>query len=274
MSGVSWSAGSGLLTAGGKRLEYRCLGPAPEAAPTIVMLHEGLGCVALWRDFPEKVAAATGLGVFVFSRAGYGRSDPAELPRPLDFMTREAVDVLPEVLDQIGLRRGILLGHSDGATIAAIYGGRVPDSRLCGLILMAPHFFTEPMGLAEIAKTREVYETTDMRRKMAKYHRDPDNAFRGWNDTWLHPDFEAWNVAGVIDDLRVPVLAIQGRDDQYGTLAQIDEIERRIPAPLEISIIDDCRHSPQLEQPDKTLAAIAEFTARLQRIDAEEMEVR
>lgn len=274
MTTIGWTAEGGMLTAGGKRLEYRCLGPSPDAAPTIVMLHEGLGCVALWRDFPEKVAAATGLGVFVFSRAGYGRSDPAELPRPLDFMTREAVGVLPEVLDRIGLRQGILLGHSDGATIAAIYGGRVPDSRLRGLILMAPHFFTEPMGLAEIAKTREVYETTDMGQKMAKYHRDPDNAFRGWNDTWLHPDFEAWNVAEVIDQLRVPVLAIQGRDDQYGTPAQIEEIEKRLRAPLDISIIDDCRHSPQFEQPEKTLAAVAEFTARLQRIDAEEMEIR
>jgi pimeloyl-ACP methyl ester carboxylesterase len=274
MSAVDWAAGSGLMTAGGKRLEYRCLGPAPDDADTIVLLHEGLGCVALWRDFPEKLAAETGCGVFAYSRAGHGQSDLDDLPRPIDFMTREAVAVLPQVLDGAGIRRAVLFGHSDGATIAAIHGGRVRDPRVRGLVLMAPHFFTEPMGLSEIAKTKDAFETSNMPVKMAKYHRDPKNTFYGWNGVWLHPDFEAWNVADVIDDIRVPVLAIQGRDDQYGTLAQIEEIEKRAHAPLDVEIIDACRHSPQFDQPRETLGAVAAFVARLERLDAEEEKTR
>lgn len=264
---------SGRLSAGGKELEYACYGPAPDKAPTLVLLHEGLGCTALWREFPKALAEATGFGVFVYSRAGYGQSDPADLPRPLDYMTREAVDVLPEVLEAIGFRRGVLVGHSDGATIAAIYAGSVSDLRVRGLVLMAPHFFTEEMGLAEIAKAKEAYETTDLREKMARYHRDPDNTFRGWNDSWLHPDFKAWNVGDVIDYLRIPVLAVQGREDQYGTLAQIDEVESRSYAPVDTLILDDCRHAPHLDQPEKVVAGIAEFCARLERIEAAEPEV-
>ncbi len=271
---IDWKDGqTGALTAGGKSLEYACFGPAPEQAPTIVMLHEGLGCVALWRDFPQRVAQATGFGVFVYSRAGYGQSDPVDLPRPLDYMTREALDVLPGALDAIGFQNGILFGHSDGATIAAIYAGSVEDFRVRGLILMAPHFFTEDMGLAEIAKAKELYETGDLRDRMARYHRDPDNAFRGWNDSWLAPGFKDWNVGEVIDYLRIPVLAIQGRDDQYGTLAQIEEIDSRCYAPVEIAILDDCRHAPHLDQPERTLAEIAEFADRLERIEHESVPV-
>ncbi|CUH64035.1 acetoin dehydrogenase E2 subunit dihydrolipoyllysine-residue acetyltransferase [Thalassovita gelatinovora] len=271
---VDWTDGkTGFLTAGGKSLEYACFGPAPDQAPTIVMLHEGLGCLALWRDFPQRVAAATGCGVFVYSRAGYGQSDLADLPRPLDYMTREAVDVLPQVLDGFGFQNGILMGHSDGATIAAIYAGSVEDFRVRGLILMAPHFFTEDMGLAEISKAKTVFETGELKQKMAKYHRDPENTFRGWNDSWLAPGFKSWNVGEVIDYLRIPVLAIQGRQDQYGTLAQIDEIDSRIYSPLETAILDDCGHSPHFDQPKQTLAAITDFTARLIRIERESVEI-
>jgi len=269
MVDLDWSAQPQTpLLVDGAALEYACYGPTPDQAPTIVMLHEGLGCVALWRDFPQQVAQATGMGVFVYSRQGYGQSDPATLPRPLDFMTREAVDVLPVLLDQIGFRRGILFGHSDGATIAAIYAGSVSDMRVRGLILMAPHFFTEPSGLAEIKAARDVFEAGDMKARMGKYHRDPAATFQGWNDVWLDPGFEDWNVAEVIDYLRIPVLAIQGYDDQYGTLAQIDEIVSRIYSPLDIEIIETCRHSPHFEQPKRTLDAVAEFTRRLERIEA------
>lgn len=263
---------NGVLTAGGKRLDYRCAGPAPDQAPTIVLLHEGLGCAALWREFPQRLAEATEFGVVAYSRAGYGQSDPADLPRPLDYMTREAVDVLPEVLNAIGFRRGVLMGHSDGATIAAIYAGSVEDFRVRGLILMAPHFFTEAMGLAEIAKAREAFATTDLRDRMARYHRDPEATFRGWNDAWLQPDFIKWNVAEEIEYLRIPVLAIQGRQDQYGTLAQINEIESRSYAPVDVEIIEGCRHAPHQDQPQAVLDAVAEFTERLQRIEAAEVE--
>ncbi|CUH82070.1 alpha/beta fold hydrolase [Tropicibacter naphthalenivorans] len=257
----------GTLTAGGKTLEYQCFGPAPSEAPTIVLLHEGLGCLALWRDFPAALAKATGWGVFAYSRAGYGQSDPADLPRPLDYMTREALDVLPQVLDGFGFERGVLMGHSDGATIAAIYAGSVEDHRVRGLILMAPHFFTEETGLSEIAKAKTAYETTDLRDKMAKYHRDADNAFRGWNEAWLDPGFKAWHVADVIDYLRIPTLAIQGKDDQYGTLAQIQEVEERSYAPVDMLVLDDCRHAPHQDQPQAVLDGAAEFLTRLARIE-------
>lgn len=274
MPTLDWSeAPETPLVVDGATLEYACYGPEPDAAPTIVMLHEGLGCVALWRDVPAKVAAATGMGVFVYSRRGYGQSDPAPLPRPLDFMTREAMDVLPQILDQMGFRHGILFGHSDGATIAAIYAGSVEDHRVRGLILMAPHFFTEESGLVEIASARKAFEGGDLKERLARYHRDPENAFRGWNDTWLNPAFKTWNVGEVIDYLRIPVLAIQGREDQYGTLAQIREIEDRIYSPVEVVIVEECRHAPHLEQPQVTLDAISEFAARLQRIEAEKVEV-
>jgi pimeloyl-ACP methyl ester carboxylesterase len=274
MPEFDWQAGkSGTITAGGKTLEALCFGPPPGDAPTIVMLHEGLGCVALWRDFPQKLAEATGFGVFVWSRAGYGQSDPVELPRPLDYMTREAVDVLPQVLDAIGFERGVLLGHSDGASIAAVYAGSVEDFRVSGLILMAPHFFTEPGGLSSIAEARDAFEKGGLRDKLARYHSDVDNAFRGWNDAWLDPEFKNWNIADAIDYLRIPALAIQGRDDQYGTLAQIRELDERAYSPVDVEIFADCKHAPHLEQPDKTLAAISEFCARLERIEAAEVKV-
>jgi pimeloyl-ACP methyl ester carboxylesterase len=269
LSNPDWSAQPQTpLMIDGVALEYACYGPAPDRAPTIVLLHEGLGCVTLWRDFPRQVAQATGMGVFVWSRQGYGQSDPATLPRPLDFMTCEAVDVLPLVLDQIGFRRGLLFGHSDGATIAAIHAGAVSDQRVRGLILMAPHFFTEPGGLAEIEKARVDFESGGMKDRMGKYHRDPAATFHGWNDVWLDSGFKGWNVADVIDHWRIPVLAIQGRDDQYGTLAQIEEIRNRIYSPLEVEVLDHCRHAPHFEQPEKTLTAVAGFTKRLQRIEA------
>ncbi|TMV07261.1 alpha/beta hydrolase [Ruegeria sediminis] len=254
----------------GVALEYACFGPPPSEAPTIVLLHEGLGCVALWRDIPELLSERTGLGVLAYSRQGYGQSDPADLPLPLDFMTREAVDVLPRVLEQSGIRRCILFGHSDGATIAAIYAGSVEDHRVRGLILEAPHFFTEEMGLREIARARDSFAASDMRDRMAKYHRDPEGAFRGWCDTWLDAGFKGWNVSEVIDYIRVPILAIQGRGDQYGTLAQIDEIETRAYCPVDTAVLD-CQHAPHHEAREATLEAVSEYCARLLRIEAAEV---
>lgn len=271
---MRWETGSDLtIQAGGKTLEARCFGPAPGTKPTIVMLHEGLGSVSLWRDFPEQLAERTGCGVFVYSRAGYGQSDAAELPRPLDYMTREAVDVLPEVLDAIGFQEGVLLGHSDGASIAAIYGGSVQDHRVRGLILIAPHFFTEPEGLAAIAEAKVAFESGDLREKLARHHAHVDVAFKGWNEAWLDPAFKAWNIAEVIDYWRIPVLAIQGRDDQYGTLAQIEEIENRIYSPVDVEIFDGCRHAPFIDQKGRTLDVIFDFVARLDRIEHSKVEI-
>ncbi|WP_425074547.1 alpha/beta fold hydrolase [Sagittula sp. S175] len=264
---MSWPAE---VVAGGKRLESFGVGPGPGEAPTIVLLHEGLGSAGLWRDFPQQLAEATGWGVFVYSRAGYGRSEAADLPRPLDYMTREAVEVLPEVLEAVGFRRGVLMGHSDGATIAAIYAGSVEDHRVRGLVLEAPHFFTEEMGLAEIARAKEAFATTDLKAKMAKHHDDAEATFRGWNDAWLAEGFRDWHAGEVIDYWRVPCLAIQGAQDQYGTLAQIREIEGRSYAPVEVLVPDDCRHAPHFDATEAVLAAVVEFLERLERIEAAE----
>ncbi len=262
MRAFRWIEGvGGEVVAGGKRLEAVAHGPSPAEAPTIVMLHEGLGCVALWRDFPARLAAATGWGVFAYSRAGYGRSDPVALPRPLDYMTREARFSLPMVLEAIRFERGILLGHSDGASIAAIYAGEAFSDRVDGLVLIAPHLFTEEPGLASIAEARRAYAEGDLRARLAKYHADVDSAFCGWNGAWLDPSFKAWNIEDSVGRWRVPALLIQGDDDPYGTLAQIRAIEARSPAPVESLILERCRHSPPTEEPQATLDAIVRFCA-------------
>jgi pimeloyl-ACP methyl ester carboxylesterase len=240
-------------------LEYACYGPPPSGAPTLVLLHEGLGSTRLWRDFPAQLAESTGLGVFVYSRAGYGASDPTTLPRPLDYMTREATEVLPLVLDAIGFTQGMLIGHSDGASIAAIHAGVVNDPRVLGIALMAPHFFTEPIALAAIGDAKHAYENSDLKLRLAKHHKNPDNAFYGWNDSWLHEDFKLWDVSFVLESLQVPVFAIQGLQDQYGTVAQIDIIEEKCETTVKKLLLDSCRHSPFLDCPSEVLLAITEF---------------
>jgi pimeloyl-ACP methyl ester carboxylesterase len=249
------------ITISTRKLECRVWGGTPAGRPTIVLLHEGLGSVGLWRSFPEQLAERTGFCIFAYSRAGYGRSDPAELPRPLDYMQREAVEVLPQVLDAICFRRGILLGHSDGASIAAIHAGTFSDPRVQGICLIAPHFFTEPEGLAAIAEAKAQYDTGDLRDRLARHHADVDNAFRGWNDAWLDPGFKSWNIEAFIGRGRTPILAIQGRNDQYGTLKQMDALTKGARAPLRIEVVENCRHSPHIEQPDQTLAIVSEFLA-------------
>jgi pimeloyl-ACP methyl ester carboxylesterase len=256
-------ADQGFLDLGPSRLEYRMIGPRPADAPTLVLLHEGLGSVSLWGDFPDRLAAATGAGVFVYSRAGYGKSSPAKIPRPVTFMHEEARAVLPRLLDAIDFRRGILVGHSDGASIAAIYAGSVQDHRVRGLVLIAPHFFTEDVGIAEIARAREAYARGDLRGKLARWHADVDNAFRGWNDVWLDPDFRKWDITDELAYIRVPVLLVQGEDDQYGTVAQIEAAERECYCPVEVKLLPTIRHAPHREAPEATLRAVSEFVARL-----------
>jgi pimeloyl-ACP methyl ester carboxylesterase len=248
-----------------RRLECRAWGGSPSERPTVVLLHEGVGCVGMWRSFPEILAAQTGWCVFAYSRAGYGHSDPVELPRPLDYMHREAIDILPRVLDAIGFRRGVVLGHSDGASIATIHAGTIADSRIRGIGLIAPHFFTEPNGLAAISKIKAQYEAGDLRDRLARYHADVDIAFRGWCDAWLNPGFKSWNIEAFIGPVRSPILAIQGQDDQYGTLRQIEALANAVHAPLAAEILQKCRHSPHLEQPNRTLAIVSDFLARLDR---------
>ncbi|MBV9556937.1 MAG: alpha/beta hydrolase, partial [Pseudolabrys sp.] len=213
-------APGGFLDIGGQHLEYRMIGPQPADAPTLVMLHEGLGCAGLWGDFPDRLQRETGCGVFVYSRAGYGQSSPVKLPRPLTYMHDEARQTLPSLLDAIGFTRGLLIGHSDGASIATIYAGSHQDHRVLGLVLIAPHFFTEDEGIASIADAKKAYETTDLRARLARWHKDPDNAFHGWNGAWLDPGFRQWDITEQLGYIRVPILIVQGEADQYGTVAQ------------------------------------------------------
>jgi pimeloyl-ACP methyl ester carboxylesterase len=252
------------------RLEYRMIGPRPDAAPTIVMLHEGLGSVDLWGDFPDKIAAATGAGVFVYSRAGYGKSTGAKLPRSTSFMDEEACEVLPRILDAIGFRRGFLLGHSDGGSIATIYAGSVQDHRVRGLVLIAPHFFAEEMGLAEIRRARKSFESGALRERLKPWHADVDVAFRSWNGPWLHPDFEKWDIVEALSYIRVPILIVQGENDQYGTLQQIETARQECFCPVEAVVLPGLRHIPYREAPEITLNAVADFINRLLRDHHEE----
>jgi pimeloyl-ACP methyl ester carboxylesterase len=254
---------TGFLKIGASDLEYRMIGPAPDAAPTIVMLHEGLGSAGLWGDFPEKLQAATGAGVFAYSRAGYGASTPAKLPRPLDYMHIEAKEVLPKLLDAIGFRRGLLVGHSDGASIAAIYAGSRQDHRVQGVAMIAPHFVVEDISVTSIAEIKKAYETNDLKAKLARWHNDVDNAFYGWNGAWLDPKFRNWDISEYLAYIRVPVAILQGADDQYGTIRQVEIAEQECYCPVDVTIIPAAGHSPHREAPGATLNAISEFASRI-----------
>ena len=246
------------LTVAGKRLEA-LLYPSARAGAAIVMLHEGLGSVALWKDFPERVAAATGCAVLVYSRYGHGKSQRLAEKRGVDFMHHEAKAVLPELLREFGIERPILLGHSDGASIALIYAGTWPD-RVRGLILEAPHVFVEEFGLRSTVAIRKLYESSDLPKKLGRYHDHVDETFRGWNDIWLDPQFRDWNIEEYLDAITCPTLVIQGENDEYGTIAHIEAIQKRVPT-AERLILADCGHSPHRDQPALTLDAISKFVA-------------
>jgi pimeloyl-ACP methyl ester carboxylesterase len=231
----------------------------PGAEPALVFLHEGLGSIALWRDFPARLAEATGRRALLYSRAGHGGSPVPDEPRTPRFMHEEALDVLPRLLEAHAIERPILVGHSDGGSIALIHAARHPVS---GLVVLAPHVFVEDLSVASIEEARETFASTDLSARMARYHRDPQATFRLWNDIWLAPEFRDWNIEDVLGDIRVPVLAIQGEHDQYGTIAQIDAIEAGVAGPF-TRVLVDARHSPHLEAPEPTLAAAADFIGSL-----------
>jgi pimeloyl-ACP methyl ester carboxylesterase len=252
-------ADAGFLNLDPLRLEYRMIGPRPDEAPTVVMLHEGLGSAELWGSFPDEIAAATGAGVFAYSRAGYGKSPPGELPRSISFLNEEACDVLPRVLDAIGFKRGLLLGHSDGASIATIYAGSVQDHRVRGIALIAPHFFAEEMGLAEIARARKSFESGALRERLSRYHADVDGAFNSWSGPWLSPEFRTWDITESLGYIRVPLLIVQGEKDQYGTIKQIEAAQRECYCPVEAAILPGVRHLPYREAPELTLTTVASF---------------
>ena len=249
----------GFVRAGGRQLEYSHWRVHASAGPTLVLLHEGLGSVAMWKGFPERLALHTGCDVFAYSRAGYGHSDKTHLPRVPGYMHPEALEVLPEVLDFLGVPAVVVLGHSDGASIALIHAGGRQHERIKALIVMAPHVFIERMCVEQIAQARSAYETGDLRARQAKYHADVDHVFWGWNDIWLQPDFLAWNIEAYLPKIRVPVLIIQGEQDEYGTLAQVHAVRDQIPGHRDTLILPDCRHSPHRDQPGATLEGINRF---------------
>ena len=255
-------------------LEYERIPGAGNRA-TVVMLHEGLGSVSMWRDFPKRLAAHTAHCVVMVSRLGYGKSDPLpdgtdaagprrNLRRP-DYMHREAFEVLPALLSALEIDRPVLFGHSDGASIAHLYASQHP---VTGVIAMAPHIRVEDISITSIAQARIAWVSTDLAAKLGKHHDDVEGAFRGWNDIWLHPDFRAWNIEAELPLIRAPILAIQGEDDQYGTLYQIEEIQRR-NARTRLFKIPNCKHSPHRDQPDIVMGAVQSFLATLPELKKE-----
>ncbi|NMM37012.1 MAG: alpha/beta hydrolase [Glaciimonas sp.] len=231
------------------KLEYQWVGTRHSDYPVIVFLHEGLGSVALWKDFPAKFCLDHGLTGLVFSRYGYGQSTPRPAAEkwPVSFMQAQAHQVLPAFFSHLGITNPWLFGHSDGASIALLYAARFSEN-LSGIVVAAPHIFVEDITVASIRVTREVYLTKNLRARLAQYHDDVDSAFWGWNDIWLDPAFRAWNIENDLTTITCPILAIQGENDEYGTLEQIYGIQRKIPA-TKIVVLPQCGHSPHRDQP-------------------------
>ena len=293
------------IVAGGHRLEYVWIAGAPDAlppaatdrdasehdatagdaarpdaatrdAPVIVFLHEGLGSLSMWKDFPSRLCAAAGCRGLLYSRHGYGRSDPLEGPRTPRFMHDEATIALPELLDQLDVDSPILFGHSDGGSIALLHAA-LAKRPVRALIVMAPHVLVEDLSIASIAAAKRAYETTDLRARLARYHDDPDSAFRGWNDIWLHPHFRDWNIEDALPAIRCPILAMQGIDDEYGTMEQVDRIARgAVNTHVALLKIPGCGHSPHRDRPAEVIRAAGRFIveAASRRDDAHGAEAR
>ncbi len=252
------------VTVQGHQLEVqRIQGCGPQGCgphgTELVFLHEGLGSISHWTSFPGRVAAATGFPVVVYSRYGSGNSDLLDEPRPVTYMHDEALKALPELLAKLNLETPILIGHSDGASIALIYAG--VHNRVRGLVLLAPHVFVEDLSVKSIAEAKIKFGTTNLPEKLARHHRDAARTFWGWNNIWLHPDFRRWNIEDYLPRITCPILVIQGLDDQYGTMAQPEAIARQSRGPVEILRLADCRHSPHRDQPDAVLEGIAQFVS-------------
>lgn len=253
------------VTAAGHRLKVRRLrqADAPADLPTLVFLHEGLGSILHWRDIPEHLVAASGLPALVYDRWGFGGSDPLTLPRPDDFLETESDIALPEVLAACGVERHVLIGHSDGATIALLAAARRPPG-LRGVVAIAAHVFIESCTADGVRRAAESWAASDLPRRLARYHGDKtESVFRGWAETWLRPSFQRWHMTDRLRDIACPTLIVQGDGDEYGTLAQVNAIATGISGPTETLVVPDCGHAPHLEAPDIVLPAIARFVARL-----------
>lgn len=249
------------LTINGLRLEYRDYAASRAGGPTLLLLHEGLGCVAMWRHFPEKLAAATGCRLIVWSRAGYGGSEAYPEPRSTGYMHREATEALPALLAALKIERPVLIGHSDGGSIALIFAGTFPALPRA-VAVMAPHEFVEMETLAGIRAAKTVWETTDWPQKLGRYHQNAQRVFSDWNDTWLSPAFRDWNIVACLPEIRCPVLAMQGEDDEYATMRQIEVIGEKV-GDAALLKLPNCGHSPHRDQEAAVLSALAAFVSRV-----------
>lgn len=245
----------------GRRLEIRSIDATAKNLPTIVFLHEGLGSVSLWREFPDRVAEATGAGAVVYSRYGYGQSSTLDEKIQPDYMHREALDALPALLYTLGIENPILFGHSDGASIALIHAGA--GHSVAGLILEAPHVFVEELSLGGAATAAHTYRTTDLRKKLARHHRDPDKTFWGWHDIWISPRFRGWNIESCLSLITSPVLLIQGEQDEYGTVAQVNAVAGAVKGSASKHVIPNCGHTPHREQSNAVLEIVTSFVRRM-----------
>jgi len=248
------------VTVQGRKLEVQKIPGTDANAPTLVFLHEGLGSVAMWREFPRQVVEATGCPAVVYSRYGYGDSEAFGEPRSVRYMHDEALETLPGLLGTLAVREPVLVGHSDGGSIALIHASA---HRVKGLVVMAPHVFVEDLSVKSIAEAKTAFVTTDLPQKLARHHADAVRTFRGWNDIWLHPDFRAWNIEEVLPRITCPMLAIQGFDDEYGTMAQLEAIAKQTGGPIELLRLANCGHSPHRDQPRAVLEAMSRFIDRL-----------
>jgi pimeloyl-ACP methyl ester carboxylesterase len=251
------------VRAAGHSISYEWIEAGQRAGPTLVFLHEGLGSIRQWRDFPARVAAATGCRALVYDRYGYGQSDVLEeARRTVRFMHDEALLSLPQLLRELSVENPLLIGHSDGASIALIHAGAGYPVR--GVVAMAPHVFIEPICLSSIRKASATFESTDLPARLGRYHRDVRKTFYGWADVWLDPQFEGWDIRDdFLPRIACPVLAIQGHEDEYGTMQQLDEIARRVKGPCELLKLADCGHAPFRDQPEAVLQEIVRFTGRI-----------
>jgi pimeloyl-ACP methyl ester carboxylesterase len=251
------------VRAAGRSLAYEWIGQGQNGKPALVFLHEGLGSTRQWRDFPQKLSEATGCRALAYDRYGYGQSEILqEKRRTVRFMHDEALIALPELLKELNLQKPILVGHSDGASIALIHAGAGHDVR--GVVAMAPHVFIEPLCLGSIDRAKESLENTDLAARLGRYHRDARKTFYGWADVWLDPEFKGWDIReDYLPGVRCAVLAIQGHDDEYGTMAQLDEIERRVRGPCELLKLERCGHAPFRDQPEKVLSKASDFVRQL-----------
>lgn len=250
------------LTVDGAKLEIKRF-PGKAGKPTLVFLHEGLGCIDMWGDFPARLAHISGCPALVYSRRGYGRSDSCDVPRPLTYMHAEGLEVLPDLLKTAGIGNHVLIGHSDGGSIALINAGGTPATGLKAVISMAAHVFCETLSVTSIAQAKTAYEAADLRARLATYHGDNvDCAFWGWNNAWLDPGFMQWNIEPYLPKITVPQLVIQGFNDPYGTMAQVEAIEKLSAGPVQVCMLENCGHSPYKEQAQKSLEVASDFLAR------------